>query len=64
MRDPYSNIQRSEWRAERREIVKVKKYRSFGMSIVKWFVIGTLFLSTERCIHHSHITIKKNWPPK
>ena len=29
------------------------------MSIVKWFVIGTLFLSIEGCIT-SHITIKRN----
>ena len=64
MRDPYSNVQRSDWRAERFNIMKVKRYRSFGRSIVKWFVIGTLFLSIEGCIHPSHITIKKNWPPK
>ena len=63
MRDPYTNIQRSEWRAERKQ-VNIKKYGSFGMSIVKWFVIGTLFLSIEGCIHPSSITIKKNWPPK
>ena len=63
-RDPMVNQHKAQWRAERFHKVKVNKYRSFGMSIVKWFVIGTLFLSIEGCIHPSHITIKKNWPPK
>ena len=62
MRDPYSNVQRSEWRAHRKDIMKVKRYRSFGMSIVKWFVIGTLFLSIEGCIHPSSITIEHKRP--
>jgi len=63
-RDPMENQYKAQWRAERFHKVKVNKYRSFGMSIVKWFAIGTLFLSIEGCIHPSHITIKKNWPPK
>ena len=57
MRDPYSNIQKSNWRAERFHKVKVNKYRSFGRSIVKWFAIGTLFLSIEGCIHPSHVVV-------
>ena len=61
MRDPYSNIQRSEWRAER---FSYRTMRGMTMKVLKWFVIGTLFLTIEGCIHPSHITIKKNWPPK
>ena len=61
MRDPYSNIQRSEWRAER---FSHRTMKGMTMKVLKWFVIGTLFLSIEGCIHPSHITIKKNWPPK
>ena len=62
MRDPYSNIQRSEWRAER--FTPKEGIKDLPMKVLKWFVIGTLFLTIEGCIHPSHITIKKNWPPK
>ena len=62
MRDPYSNIQKSEWRAER--FTHKERIKDLPMKVLKWFVIGTLFLTIEGCIHPSHITIKKNWPPK
>ncbi len=56
-RDPMVNQHKAQWRAERFHKVKVNKYRSFGMSIVKWFVIGTLFLSIEGCTHPSTIIV-------
>ena len=64
MRDPYSNIQKSEWRAERSMKYSTDTLIHPILSVLKWFVIGTLFLTIEGCIHPSHITIKKNWPPK
>ena len=36
----------------------------FVGKVLKWVVIGTFLLTIEGCIHPSHITIKKNWPPK
>ena len=45
------------------KVLKVGRITRLGRSIAWWFLIGTLFIA-EGCIHPSHITIKKNWPPK
>ena len=55
MRDPYSNIQKSEWRAER--FTNKERIKDLPMKVLKWFVIGTLFLTIEGCTHPSTIIV-------
>lgn len=56
MKDPYTNVQKSLWRAERRQ-VNIKEISSFGRSIVKWLLIGSLLLTIEGCIHPSQVVV-------
>ena len=56
MKDPYTNVQKSLWRAERRQ-VNIKEMGSFGRSIVKWLLSGSLLLTIEGCIHPSQVVV-------
>ena len=56
-RDPMINQYKAQWRAEKNHHMGIKDLSSFGRSIVKWFLISTLFLTIEGCIQPSHVRI-------